>query len=145
MVSPNAGGYDINVADAGAVDLGANLAKACHVALYGVLFDFNKSSLLPSSDAALQPAANMLAADKTLKVEVQGHNYNVGNDAYNQTLSDARPKSAAWLTQHGVAADRLTAKGYAKTKPVADNGSDEGRAKNRRVEIADPGCSPKGN
>jgi OOP family OmpA-OmpF porin len=51
----------------------------------------------------------------------------------------------AWLTQHGVGADRLTAKGYSKTKPVADNGNDECRAKNRRVEIADPRCTPKAN
>ena len=146
MVSAIAGGYDINVADAGLVDLGANLAKACHVALYGVLFDFNKSTLQPSSDAALQPAASLMAADKALKLEIQGHTDNVGNDAYNQTLSEARAKAVAtWLTQHGVAADRLTAKGYGKTKPVADNGSDEGRAKNRRVEIADPRCTPKGN
>jgi OOP family OmpA-OmpF porin len=146
MVSPEGGGYTLNVADAGAVNLAANLAKACHVVLYGVLFDFNKSTLQPSSDAALQPAANMMAADKTLKVEVQGHTDNVGNDAYNQTLSDARANAVVtWLTQHGVAADRLTAKGYGKTKPVADNGSDEGRAKNRRVEIADPRCSPKAN
>jgi len=147
MVSPNGpGGYTINVADAGAVDLGATLAKACHVALYGVLFDFNKSTLQPSSDATLQPAANMMTTDKTLKLEVQGHTDNAGNDAYNQTLSEARAKAVVtWLTQHGVAADRLTAKGYGKTKPVADNGSDEGRAKNRRVEIADPRCSPKGN
>jgi len=147
MVSPNGpGGYSINVADAGAVDLGATLANACHVALYGVLFDFNKSTLQPSSDASLQPVANIMAADKTLKLEVQGHTDNVGNDAYNQTLSEARAKTVAtWLTQHGVAPDRLTAKGYGKTKPVADNGSDEGRASNRRVEIADPRCSPKGN
>jgi OmpA-OmpF porin, OOP family len=147
MVSPNGPGmYTINVADAGSVDLGARLAKACRVALYGVLFDFNKSTLQPSSDAALQPVANLMAKDKTLKLEVQGHTDNVGNDAYNQTLSEARAKAVAtWLTQHGVAADRLTAKGYGKTKPVADNGSDEGRARNRRVEIADPGCSPKGN
>lgn len=147
MISPNGPGtYTINVADAGSVDLGANLAKACHVALYGVLFDFNKSTLQPASDASLQPAANLMATDKVLKLEVQGHTDNVGNDAYNQTLSEARAKAvAAWLTQHGVAADRLTAKGYGKTKPVADNGSDEGRAKNRRVEIADPRCSPKGN
>ncbi len=145
MVSPDAGGYDLNVADAGLVDLGANLAKACHIALYGVLFDFNKSTLQPASDAALQPVANIMTADKTLKLEVQGHTDNVGNDTYNQTLSEARAKAVvAWLTQHGVAADRLTAKGYGKTKPVADNGSDEGRAKNRRVEIADPRCSPKG-
>ena len=146
MVSPNGPGmYSINVADAGSVDLGASLAKACHVTLYGVLFDFNKSTLQPSSDAALQPAANIMAADKTLKLEVQGHTDNVGNDAYNQTLSEARAKAVVtWLTQHGVAADRLTGKGYGKTKPVADNGSDEGRARNRRVEIADPACSPKG-
>jgi outer membrane protein OmpA-like peptidoglycan-associated protein len=144
MVSPNGPGmYTLNVADAGMVDLGANLAKACHVALYGVLFDFNKSTLQPSSDAVLQPVAKMMAADKTLKLEVQGHTDNVGNDAYNQTLSEARAKAVVtWLTQHGVAADRLTAKGYGKTKPVADNGSDDGRAKNRRVEIADPRCSP---
>jgi len=146
MVSPDPGGYILNVADAGLVDLGANLAKACHVALYGVLFDFNKSTLQPSSGAALEPAANLMAADKALKLEVQGHTDNVGNDAYNQTLSEARAKAVVtWLTQHGVAADRLTAKGYGKTKPVADNGSDEGRAKNRRVEIADPRCTPKGN
>jgi len=146
MISPNGIGYDLNVADAGLVDLGASLAKACHVALYGVLFDFNKSTLQPSSDATLQPVANLMTADKTLHVEVQGHTDNVGNDAYNQTLSEARAKAVVtWLTQHGVAVDRLTAKGYGKTKPVADNGSDEGRAKNRRVEIADPGCSPKGN
>jgi hypothetical protein len=146
MVGPNGPGmYTINVADAGAVDLGANLAKACHVVLYGVLFDFNKSTLQPASDAALQPAANIMAANKALKLEVQGHTDNVGNEAYNQTLSEARAKAVvAWLTQHGVAAGRLTAKGYGKTKPVADNGSDEGRARNRRVEIADPGCSPKG-
>jgi outer membrane protein OmpA-like peptidoglycan-associated protein len=147
MVSPNGPGmYTLNVADAGAVDLGSTLAKACHVALYGVLFDFNKSTLQPSSDGALQPAANIMAADKTLKLEVQGHTDNVGNDAYNQTLSDTRAKAVVtWLTQHGVAADRVTAKGYGKSKPVADNGSDDGRAKTRRVEIADLRCSPKGN
>src|ERR1035438_3280455 len=65
MVSPNGPGmYTINLADAGLVDLGATLAKACHVVLYGVLFEFNKSTLQPSSDAALQPAANLMAADK---------------------------------------------------------------------------------
>jgi OmpA-OmpF porin, OOP family len=145
-VEPNPGGYILSVADAGLVDLGTNLSKACHVAIYGVLFDFNKSTLQPASDAALQPAANLMTANKTLKLEVQGHTDNVGNDAYNQTLSEARAKAVVtWLTQHGVAADRLTAKGYGRAKPVADNGSDEGRARNRRVEIANTDCSPKGN
>lgn len=145
MVSPNGpDAYDLKVADVGAIDMGASLAKVCHVVLYGVLFDFNKSSLQPSSDAALQPAASLMASNKNLKLEVQGHTDNVGNDSYNQTLSEARAKAVMdWLTKHGVPADRLTAKGYGKTRPIADNGSDEGRARNRRVEIADPGCSPK--
>ena len=146
MVSPSPGGYILNVADAGLVDLGTTLSKACHVALYGVLFDFNKSTLQPSSDASLQPAANLMTADKALKLEIQGHTDNIGNDAYNQTLSEARAKAVmTWLIQHGVAAEQLTAKSYGRTKPIADNGSDEGRAKNRRVEIADPRCSPRGN
>ena len=49
----------------------------------------------------------------------------------------------AWLTQHGVAAARMTAKGYGKTMPIADNQTDEVRMKNRRVEIADPRCKPQ--
>jgi OOP family OmpA-OmpF porin len=139
----NVDGYDIAVADAGAMDLAASLKKTCHVALYGVLFDFNKSTLQPASDAVLQQVADLLAKDKTLKVEVQGHTDNVGGDAYNQTLSEARARAVAdWLTKRGVAAARLSARGYGKTKPVADNNHDEGRAKNRRVEIADPACAP---
>jgi OmpA-OmpF porin, OOP family len=139
----NVDGYDITVADAGATDLAANLKKTCHVALYGVLFDFNKSTLQPASDAVLQQVADLLAKDKTLKIEVQGHTDNVGGDAYNQTLSEARARAVAdWLTRHGAATARLSARGYGKTKPVADNNNDEGRAKNRRVEIADPACAP---
>ena len=117
------------------------LAANCHVPLYGVLFDFNKATLQPVSDGILQQVAGLLKATPTLKVEVQGHTDNVGGDAYNQTLSEARAKSVmAWLVAHGISADRMTAKGYGKTRPVADNGTDEGRAKNRRVEIADPLC-----
>ncbi|HEV3040350.1 MAG TPA: OmpA family protein [Candidatus Angelobacter sp.] len=139
----NGDGYDIAVADAGATDLAANLKKTCHVALYGVLFDFNKSTLQPASDAVLQQVADLLAKDNTLKVEVEGHTDNVGGDTYNQTLSEARARAVAdWLTRHGVAAARLSSRGYGKTKPVADNNNDEGRAKNRRVEIADPACTP---
>jgi outer membrane protein OmpA-like peptidoglycan-associated protein len=60
------------------------------------------------------------------------------------TLSQARAASvAAWLTSHGIAADRLTAKGFGLTMPVADNKTDEGRARNRRVEIADLKCHAK--
>jgi outer membrane protein OmpA-like peptidoglycan-associated protein len=139
----NSGGYDISVADTGN-DLSASLAKTCHVALYGVLFDFNKSTLQPTSDAVLQQVANLLVTDKTLKLEVQGHTDNVGGDAPNQKLSEDRARSVlVWLTAHGIAADRLTSKGFGKTMPVAGNNTDPGRAKNRRVEIADPRCTAK--
>jgi len=137
--------YEFQVADVGANDLAKAFSTDCHVALYGVLFDFNKATLQPVSEPVLQQVRALLKKSASLKVEVQGHTDNVGDDAYNQTLSEARASSVvAWLTQHGIAADRLTVKGYGKTKPIADNGNDEGRARNRRVEIADPRCVPKG-
>jgi outer membrane protein OmpA-like peptidoglycan-associated protein len=135
-------GYTIRVGKEGAPDqLKHSLATDCHVALYGVLFDFNKSTLQPASDGVLQQVAALMAANPALKIEVQGHTDNVGGDAYNQSLSQARALSVmSWLSAHGVAGARMTAKGYGKTMPVADNSTDEGRAKNRRVEIADPNC-----
>jgi outer membrane protein OmpA-like peptidoglycan-associated protein len=136
-------GYTLQVADEGGVDLGATLARACHVALTGVLFDFDKATLKPESDPVLDRVRGVMAKTPALRLEVQGHTDNVGSDAYNQTLSEARAAAvAAWLTQHGIAADRLTSKGYGKTRPVADNATDEGRAKNRRVEVAIPACTP---
>jgi OOP family OmpA-OmpF porin len=136
--------FDIRVADAGAVnkDIGSDLKTNCHVAIYGVLFDFNKSTIQPASDPVLQQILDLLTKNPTQKIEVQGHTDNVGGDAYNQTLSEARSKAiVTWLTQHGIDADRLTGKGFGKTKPIADNATDAGRAKNRRVEIADPNCT----
>ena len=138
--------YSIRVGAEGAPDqMKSTLASACHVALYGVLFDFNKSTLQPASDGILTQVATMMMANPSLNIEVQGHTDNVGADAYNQTLSEARARSVmTWLAQHGVAASRMTAKGYGKTQPVADNNSEDGRMKNRRVEIADPKCQPQG-
>lgn len=134
-------GYSIRVSDAGAKDLGGELTKQCHVVVYGVFFDFDKATLKPESDAALMRMQTMLEKTPSLKVEIQGHTDGVGSDAYNLTLSDARAHSvAAWLVQHGIAADRLIAKGYGKTMPIAPNDTDEGRAKNRRVEVARPDC-----
>jgi len=135
---------EIRIADAGAAnkDMSSDLQSNCHVAIYGVLFDFNKSTLQPASDPVLQQILDLLKKNSTKKIEIQGHTDKVGGDAYNQTLSEARAKAiVAWLTQHGIAGDRLTAKGFGKTKPVADNATDTGRAKNRRVEIADPNCA----
>ncbi|MGD0740064.1 MAG: OmpA family protein [Terracidiphilus sp.] len=138
---------EIRVADAGAAnkDMGSDLKTYCHVAIYGMLFDFNKSTLQPASDPVLQQILDFLKKNPTQKIEVQGHTDNVGGDAYNQTLSEARARAiVTWLTQHGIAAGRLTAKGFGKTRPIADNATDAGRAKNRRVEIADPSCTATG-
>src|SRR5262249_16221582 len=105
--------YSITVADAGRRDLGGELAKTCHVVLYGVRFDFNKATLKPESDAVLGRALALLRKEPGLKAEIQGHTDAVGNDAYNQKLSETRAQSVvAWLTQHGIAAARLTAAGY---------------------------------
>jgi OmpA-OmpF porin, OOP family len=141
----NGGGtYSFRVGDEGGGGLGAGLAKDCHVALTGVLFDFNKSTLKPESDAVLEGVRGLMARNAALKLEVQGHTDNVGTDVYNQGLSVARAAAVvAWLTQHGVAAGRLSAKGYGKALPVADNRTDEGRTKNRRVEIANLACTPQ--
>lgn len=131
--------------DAGADDLAARLARDCHVPLYGVLFDFDKATLKAESDGVLNRAAALMKADAALKAEVQGHTDNVGGDDYNLRLSDARAASVrTWLVQHGIDAARLTSKGYGKAQPVADNGTDAGRARNRRVELARMGCRKPG-
>lgn len=78
----------------------------------------------------------MLQQDPDVKISVEGHTDNVGSAASNQALSEKHAQAVvAWLTSHGVAAARLKAKGWGQSKPLADNGSDEGRGKNRRVEL----------
>jgi len=137
------GGDDISmrVADAGsASQLAKQLDRACHVALYGIHFDFNKATLRPDSEPALEQVLNLMKSVPSLNIEVQGHTDAVGNDAANQKLSEARAGAVReWLTAHGVAPTRVAAKGYGKTHPVASNDNDEGRARNRRVEIAKVG------
>ncbi|BCW88420.1 Peptidoglycan-associated lipoprotein [Alphaproteobacteria bacterium SO-S41] len=137
------GGYTIQVADAGVHDdMAKTLKEECHVALYGVLFDFNKSTLKPESDGVLQRVFDLMQKEPDLRLEVQGHTDNVGSDEYNQTLSEARAQSVMdWLIVRGIAPDRLTSKGYGETIPVASNDDDAGRAKNRRVEIANQDCA----
>lgn len=129
------------VADTASDDWAAKLDKDCRLPLYGVTFDFNKATIKPESEVVLTRAVSVLKEKSGFAVEVQGHTDNVGGDDYNQKLSDARAASVKlWLSGHGVDATRLSSKGYGKTQPVADNGSDFGRAKNRRVELTKVGC-----
>ncbi len=131
----------VQVGDNGIQDIAKQLDQDCHVALYGINFDFNKATLRPDSDPTLEKVLALLQSRSDLKLEVQGHTDNVGSDDYNLKLSDARAASVvAWLVSKGIAAGRLTAHGYGSKVPIADNGSDEGRAKNRRVELKKQGC-----
>ena len=134
-------GYEIEVADAGVEDIGGELDRDCHVALYGIHFDFNKASLRPDSEPVLEKVLALLKSRADLKLEVQGHTDNVGGDDYNQKLSEARADTvSSWLKAKGITAARLSAHGYGMRQPVADNGSETGRARNRRVELKKQGC-----
>jgi outer membrane protein OmpA-like peptidoglycan-associated protein len=139
-------GYSVRVADAsaerGAKRMKAEIDRACKVPVYGLNFDFDKATLRADSEAALNSILEFLNAYPDLKVELAGHTDNVGKPDYNVKLSDARVNTVrGWLVGKGVKAERLTAKGYGASQPVADNDSPEGRAKNRRVELRKAGCA----
>jgi hypothetical protein len=135
------GGTELSISVGEAGDLAAALKKDCHVPIYGITFDFNKTTIRPDSDGALQRISSTLSGDATLTIEVQGHTDNVGGDDYNLKLSQGRADAVkTWLVAHNVTADRITTRGYGRTQPIASNDNDEGRAKNRRVEIARAGC-----
>lgn len=111
------------------------LNKDGFITLY-INFDTGKSTIRPESNKKLDDAAKVLQVASTLKIEVAGHTDNVGGQDFNQKLSMDRANAVmAALIKRGVAADRLMAKGYGQTSPIADNRTEEGRAKNRRVEL----------
>ena len=114
-----------------------DLGATGHAAVYGIYFDTDKADLKPESDAALQEIAKLLGQDAALKVMVVGHTDGTGDLARNMQLSEARARAvvAALTAKHGIAAERLSAHGVGPLSPVASNGTDEGRAKNRRVEL----------
>jgi outer membrane protein OmpA-like peptidoglycan-associated protein len=106
------------------------------VVLNNIFFDVNKFDLKPESQVELDKLVQLLNDNPTLKVEISGHTDNVGTPADNLILSNNRAKSVVnYLVSKGIAADRLSYKGYGETKPVADNKTEEGRAMNRRTEM----------
>jgi len=123
------------VADAKA--LGNDLEARGHAAVDGIYFDTAKAVLKPESAAALQQVAKLLAADPALRLWVVGHTDSVGAVDANTKLSQARAEAvvAALTTTHRIGADRLRGYGLGPLAPVASNAAEEGRAKNRRVEL----------
>jgi outer membrane protein OmpA-like peptidoglycan-associated protein len=107
------------------------------VALYGIHFDTNRADLKPESDAALQEIAKLLKQEPTLRLLVVGHTDNVGGFDANMALSEKRAAAVfqALTSTHGIAPARLRAVGVGMSAPVAPNLTEEGRARNRRVEL----------
>ncbi|HWT69798.1 MAG TPA: OmpA family protein [Pseudomonas sp.] len=101
-----------------------------------VLFAFNQSDLTPTAQSQLDSIMGKLEDDSVVSIKVVGHTDSVGSDAYNQGLSERRASSVAqYLLSQGVAPAKVTSEGKGESQPVADNDTDEGRAKNRRVEL----------
>lgn len=118
-------------------DLDQAIARTGKVAVYGLLFDYDKATLKPESKPTLDEIAKLLTSRPELRLNIVGHTDNRGTAEYNMDLSSRRAQSVVTaLTQdYAVEADRLTASGAGLTMPVAPNDTEEGRAKNRRVEL----------
>jgi outer membrane protein OmpA-like peptidoglycan-associated protein len=111
------------------------LSKDGFMALY-ITFDTNKAVIKPESMPIVEQVAQLLKNKPDLKLSIEGHTDGVGAAAANKTLSLNRAKAVVKsLTEKGIKPARLNAVGWGLEKPVADNRTEEGRAKNRRVEI----------
>ena len=105
--------------------------------LRGVHFDFNKSNIRPGDAAVLDEAASTLKVNPGVDIDVNGYCDAIGGEEYNARLSDRRANSVVdYLVKDGIAESRLHPHGYGKTNFVATNDTAEGRAQNRRVELA---------
>ena len=104
--------------------------------LEGVNFDFDESVIRPEDQAIIDKDVATLEQWGKVNIEVAGHTDSRGSDEYNMTLSQQRANAVRnHLISKGIEADRLTAVGYGESQPIADNATDEGRFKNRRVEL----------
>jgi outer membrane protein OmpA-like peptidoglycan-associated protein len=113
-----------------------DLAASGRARLYGVLFDLDSANIRPESRPVLDEVVHLLASEPAWKLTLEGHTDGSGAPAHNQTLSEQRAAAVkAYLVAQGVATARLTSVGFGSSRPVADNATDLGRARNRRVEL----------
>lgn len=120
----------------GAVPLYDRMMSEGKFITYGITFDVGKSTIKPESMGEINRIVQLMNENPDLKFSVEGHTDATGNAASNQTLSEARSKAIVdKLVELGIAADRLASFGKGQNNPIADNSTDEGRAKNRRVEF----------
>ncbi|MCE3228829.1 MAG: OmpA/MotB domain protein [Bacteroidetes bacterium] len=136
------GGYGVMIVemeamkqDVEASEMFKEISASGRIALY-INFETGKADIKSESQKTVDQIAQMMKDNPTLKVSIEGHTDNAGNAAANQTLSDNRAKSVMnAVTAKGIDKARMTSKGWGQTKPLADNGTEDGKAKNRRVEI----------
>jgi outer membrane protein OmpA-like peptidoglycan-associated protein len=106
------------------------------IVLRNVYFAFGKSDLMPASFTELDKLFRYMKDNQAARIEISGYTDDVGSDRFNMQLSIARAKSVAdYLLQKGIENERVSYKGYGKTKPVSNDKSEEGKALNRRVEF----------
>jgi outer membrane protein OmpA-like peptidoglycan-associated protein len=104
--------------------------------LDNVLFETGKANLKNTSFKAIDELAAAMTAKEAMEIEIIGHTDNVGDKGANLKLSQERAEAVRnYLIKKGIAADRIVAKGYGDTKPVADNSTDLGKQQNRRTEV----------
>lgn len=117
--------------------MGNNINSTGHVPVYGIYFDSGKSEIKPESDSALVQISLLMKNNPTLKLYVVGHTDNVGSIDSNMKLSKDRADAVvnSLTANYGISADRFKAYGVASLAPVASNDSEEGKTKNRRVEL----------
>lgn len=102
-----------------------------------IQFDYDKATIKPASFDLMNEIASVISKNPQIKrIRIEGHASSEGSAAHNKKLSDDRAKSVMkYLTEHGIGAQMLSAVGYGIEKPLADNSTEEGREKNRRVEF----------
>ncbi len=142
QMSGNGEGYDMVIVEKEAMnqDIQANemfdkINSGNALTLY-INFESGKYAIKSESQSIIDELYKMLSSNPTLKIIIEGHTDNVGNSASNKTLSEHRATSVKTsLVNKGISADRIKSIGFGQEKPIADNSTEEGKAKNRRVEI----------
>ncbi len=125
----------------GGAGMASQLAgKTCRVELHGIYFNSGSAVLLDESEPMLKQVAEVVKASPEATLTIEGHTDNIGSAEYNQKLSEQRAAAVrdALVQRYGIAPGRLLAKGYGLTRPVETNATVQGRARNRRVELARP-------
>ena len=115
---------------------GEQITQTGRATIYGINFDTGKATIKSDSEPVLKELLDLLQKQKDWSLLVAGHTDNVGADAINVPLSQQRAEAViAWLSVKGVDRSRLIPAGFGSKKPLADNGTEDGRAKNRRVDL----------